>query len=71
MRRVQRDSVGWHVIARGARRLDLFHDEQDFSIFIAVLRRAVEVSGATLWAFAIMTNHYHLVIYASTKQLTA
>jgi REP element-mobilizing transposase RayT len=70
MKRVQRDSVGWHVIARGARRLDLFHDEEDFSAFIAILQRAVQVTGGLLWAFALMSNHYHMVVFASSNQLT-
>ena len=71
MRRTKRASIGWHVIARGARRLDLFKDNQDFLNFLAILRFALIASGSTLWAFTLMSNHYHLVIRASTTQLTA
>lgn len=70
MRRTQRPAIGWHVIARGARRLELFKDPEDFSTFLTILKASLTVAGATLWAFALMSNHYHLVIYASTEQLT-
>lgn len=71
MKRIKRTSIGWHVIARGARRLDLFKDSQDFLTFLAMLRFALIRSGATLWAFTLMSNHYHLVIKASSDELTA
>lgn len=71
MRRIQCDSIAWHVINRGARRLDLFRDDQDYATFLAMLQGALKASGAILWAFTLMANHYHLVLYASSKQLTA
>lgn len=71
MRRIQCDSIGWHVIARGARRLDLFRDDEDYAAFLAMLSKALKASGAILWAVTLMSNHYHLVLYASSKQLTA
>ena len=71
MKRVKSEAIGWHVIARGARRLDLFRDDLDFTTFISMFRYALNVSGAALWAFTLMSNHYHLVLYASSRQLTA
>lgn len=71
MRRVKRDPVGWHVIDRATRRLELYQDDQDFSTFLNILSHALTASEATLWAMTLMSNHYHMVIYASTEQLTA
>lgn len=65
------DRIGWHVIARGARRLDLFRDPQDFNLFLTMLRFALRASGATLWAFTLMSNHYHMVLHATLQQLPA
>ena len=62
MKRIKSDRIGWHVIARGARRLDLFRDDVDFTTFLSMLRFALRVSGAALWAFTLMSNHYHLVM---------
>jgi putative transposase len=71
VKRIQCDSIGWHVFNRGARRLDLFRDDQDYAAFMGMLRGALKASGAILWAVTLMSNHYHLVLYASSKQLTA
>ncbi len=71
MRRPHSDPTGWHVYARGARRLALFQDEQDYEKFLSILRYALDVSGCVLWAYALMSNHYHLVIYSTSEALTA
>ena len=72
MRRVQQsERIGWHVIDRGARRLELFHEDSDFPKFLSFLRYSLTQSGALLWAFALMSNHYHLVLYASSEELSA
>jgi len=71
MRRVQSDGTAWHVFNRGARRLDLFRDDEDYAAFLGMLQYALKASGAILWAVTLMSNHYHLVLYASTRQLTA
>jgi REP element-mobilizing transposase RayT len=60
----------WHVFARGARRLELFRDREDYLNFISVLQYALAASGCVLWAFTLMTNHYHLVIHATSGELT-
>jgi REP element-mobilizing transposase RayT len=70
MRRIKRDPVGWHVINRATRRLDLYQDEQDFSTFLAILSNALTASETTLWAMTLMSNHYHLVLYAGSDQLS-
>jgi len=71
MRRLNLDPIGWHVFSRGTRRLQLFHDDQDYLQFITFLRHAISKSGCILWAFVLMSNHYHLVLYGSSRQLTA
>lgn len=71
MRRPHRDEMDWHVFSRGARRLDLFHEEGDFLKFLSILKWAVEVSGGALLAYCLMSNHYHLVVRATSEQLTA
>jgi len=70
LRRIQRGPVGWHVINRATRRLDLYQEEKDFSTFLAILSNALTASQATLWAMTLMSNHYHMVLYASSDQLS-
>jgi len=71
MRRFRCGTAIWHVIARGARRLELFRDDEDFSKFTTFLAFAVNKSECALWAFALMNNHYHLVLRGASKQLGA
>lgn len=70
MRRLHRDPIGWHVFARGTRRLLLFRDDADFETFLRFLGFSLFKSGCELWAYALMANHYHLILYGSAEQLS-
>jgi len=70
MRRLHRDATAWHVFSRGTRRLFLFRDDEDFSTFLQCLAFALRDSGCELWAYALMSNHYHLVLFGSSNQVT-
>jgi REP element-mobilizing transposase RayT len=71
MRRLHCDPAPWHVFARGCRRLELFQDPADYARFLQILAYSLKESGCLLWAFALMPNHYHLVLHGSSEQLTA
>jgi len=70
MRRLKTGEASWHVFARGARRLLLFYRDQDFAVFLTILREAVEASGCLLWAYCLMSNHFHLILHGTSEQLT-
>lgn len=63
--------VFWHVMARGARRLGIFWDDRDFEMFLSLLRASTQTSGAGLVGYTLMTNHFHLVLEATSLDLTA
>jgi len=48
----------------------LFRDDQDAQIFLSLLWDAVEASGCVLWAYLLMTNHFHLAMRGSSDQLS-
>jgi len=54
----------FHVASRGINRQALFLDEEDSHVFIKILRKVVFQFNLKLFAFCLMTNHYHL--YLST-----
>ena len=47
---------------RGNHRQDIFGDGDDYLRFEAIVARAVERYGASLFAYCWMTNHVHLAI---------
>lgn len=47
----------------------LFRDDQDARVFMALLRNALEASGCVLWAYVLMTNHFHLALRGDSDQL--
>lgn len=63
--------VLWHVMARGARRLGIFWDEQDFQTFLDLLKTSAEVSQSALIGYTLMSNHFHMIMEATSLRLTA
>lgn len=56
----------FHVASRGINRQALFLDAEDSNVFIGMLRKVVLKFNLRLFAFCLMTNHYHL--YLSTPE---
>jgi len=48
-------------MARGNRRGDIVVDDEDRRRFVETLKEAVEASGWQLYAWVLMSNHYHLL----------
>lgn len=70
MRRLKLDQADWHVTARGARRLLLFHDDADFKVFYAMLGDCCRDSGMSLFSDCLMSNHFHLGLSGGSTALT-
>ena len=69
MRRLHCGPARWHVFSRGARRLALFQDDADYQTFVDCLKFSLRISGLDLWAYALMSNHYHLTLEGDSDQL--
>jgi REP element-mobilizing transposase RayT len=52
----------YHVITRGNDRQDIFHCDEDFQKFIALIAGQKEKVPFFLYAWCLMTNHIHLLI---------
>jgi len=59
----------YHVMLRGINRQDIFEEDADRYYFMSVLNRCKEVSGFRLHAFALMSNHIHLLIEPAGEPL--
>jgi putative transposase len=60
----------FHVASRGINRQDLFLDEEDRLVFIRMLRKVTFQFDLRLFAFCLMTNHYHLYLSTPNANLS-
>ena len=59
----------YHVMGRGLERCALFRDYADRAEFITRLARLVEVGALTVYAWALLPNHAHLLVRTGTRPL--
>ena len=52
----------YHVTSRGVARQRTFRDEDDYALFVSLLRRAARRWQWHLLAYCLMPNHFHLVV---------
>lgn len=52
----------WHITQRGNEQRDIFLDDDDRSLMLTLLAKAVERFGWILYSYTLMTNHYHYVL---------
>ena len=52
----------FHVINRGILRQEIFHDNNDVSIFLNIIKRYTEKANFKVYHWCIMPNHYHLLL---------
>jgi putative transposase len=63
-RRARIDAPGalHHIIARGIERGKIFHDDTDREDFVRRLGDLIEQTGARCYAWALIPNHFHLLL---------
>ncbi|HXG59586.1 MAG TPA: transposase [Thermoanaerobaculia bacterium] len=60
----------WHVTSRGNNRKDICFDRIDRTRFVEILGETVTRYRWTLYAWALMTNHYHLFLQTPEPNLS-
>lgn len=60
--RRQAESNIYHVVARGVSRSIIFEDDTDRRFFLGELEELVRREGAKMYAWCLMSNHYHMLI---------
>jgi putative transposase len=61
-KRIFEPNISVHVIHRGNNRMAIFSDDSDFELFLVFLKRSSKRFGLAVHGFALMSNHYHLVV---------
>lgn len=71
MTRVARGVVGgyiYHVINRGNSKQGIFKKEQDYRVFIDLMKEAKRKFPIKIFAYCIMPNHFHLVVMPTQEE---
>lgn len=58
----------FHVVARGVNRQETFFEDEDYRLYLSVLRRASERHRCRIHAYVLMTNHVHLLVSPESRQ---
>ena len=66
-RRAFSPGVSAHVIQRGNNRSAIFAGRPDYEVFLDLLRTAAGRHTVSVHAYALMTNHYHLLVTPDTS----
>ena len=69
--RVEYPGAIYHVMSRGDRREDIFHDDVDRQDFVKTLAEACQKTGWEVHAYCLMANHFHLVVETPQGNLVA
>src|SRR5512140_10640 len=60
--RIQYPGAVYHVTCRGNEWRDIFQDDKDRRKFVAILSRSLETYSVELYAYVLMSNHFHLLV---------
>jgi REP-associated tyrosine transposase len=66
--RVAPPGLAHHVINRGNNRACIFRKSRDYQAFLAVMQEAQERVPMRLLAYALMPNHFHLVLWPESSE---
>jgi REP element-mobilizing transposase RayT len=67
--RVQYCGAVYHVMARGNNGPSIFKDDKDRERFMETLAEAGEKTGWRIYAYVLMSNHYHLLLQTPEPNL--
>jgi REP element-mobilizing transposase RayT len=59
----------YHVTSRGNERKNIFKDDMDRKMLLKLVSRAMKKFGFKVFAFVLMTNHYHFLFKCENTNL--
>jgi len=65
------ESIGfYHIVNRGVERRKIYMDDQDHRKFLEILQESAEIYIFEVYAYVLMSNHYHLLLRTSAPNLS-
>ena len=68
--RLEFEHATWHLTARGNEQREIFRDDIDRERFLLMLSQTVVRFGWRLFAWVLMSNHYHLLVQTPQPNLS-
>jgi len=68
--RIEFPGAYYHLMNKGDRGNQIFHDDIDRKIFLSLLASAFEMFHVRVFAFSLMDNHYHLLLQTIEANLS-
>jgi REP element-mobilizing transposase RayT len=65
------EGAKYHIAVRGNGRQDIFLSDEDRRRFLDQLKDAAEKDGVRVYAYVLMSNHYHLLIETRRANVSA
>jgi len=69
--RVVVPGVPHHITQRGVRRMETFFNDEDYEVYLSLMREWCQSSGVEVWAYCLMPNHIHLVAVPGSEESLA
>jgi putative transposase len=68
--RMEYDGAYYHVLSRGNEGRDIFYDDKDRRYFLDALGEMSERFEVEIYAFVLMSSHYHLLLQTKGSNLS-
>ncbi|MEO0205872.1 MAG: transposase [candidate division WOR-3 bacterium] len=69
--RIEIENGLYHVFARGIEKRSIFRISKDFQKFLDILKSAIPKFKISIYAYALLHNHYHLLLKTKEANLNA
>jgi len=68
--RIEFEGAYYHILSRGNKQRDIFYDDKDRLLFIDTLGEVSDRFDVDVFAFVLMSNHYHILLRTNQANLS-
>ncbi len=68
--RIEYPNAWYHVMNRGRRGENIFHDKQDYQMFVDLLVETTEMWNFRISAYCLIPNHYHILVQTPAANIS-